>query len=82
MIDVTRPGPQAEWGKGRSDDMLFSFEQLLEFVSQSETIYPGEIFLSGCVGNGSGMELGRFPQHNDVIELEIEGIGRLCNRII
>ncbi len=71
-----------EWGRGRSDDMLFNFEQLLAFVSQSETIYPGEILLSGCVGNRSGMELGRFPVRNDVIELEIENIGKLSNRIV
>jgi 2-keto-4-pentenoate hydratase/2-oxohepta-3-ene-1,7-dioic acid hydratase in catechol pathway len=62
--------------------MLFNFEQLLAFVSRSETIHPGEILLSGCVGNGSGMEIGRYPVRGDTIELEITPIGRLSTRIV
>lgn len=70
-----------EWSRGHARDMHHSFERMIEYVSQSETLYPGEVFLSGCVGGGSGVELGRFAQRGDVIELEIVGIGTLRNRI-
>jgi 2-keto-4-pentenoate hydratase/2-oxohepta-3-ene-1,7-dioic acid hydratase in catechol pathway len=71
-----------EWSRGCAGDMHHTFEDMIAYVSQCETLHPGEIFLSGCVGGGSGMELGRYPQRGDLIELEIEGIGVLGNRVI
>ena len=48
-----------------------------------ETFYTlsGEVLGSGTVGGGCGLELGRFLQHDDVVELEIEGIGRIATTI-
>lgn len=71
-----------EWSRGHARNMYHSFERMIAYVSRSETIYPGEVFLSGCVGGGSGVELQRFAQRGDVIEFEITGIGRLSNRIV
>jgi 2-keto-4-pentenoate hydratase/2-oxohepta-3-ene-1,7-dioic acid hydratase in catechol pathway len=34
------------------------------------------------VGNGCGLESMRFLEHGDVIELEVEGIGILRNRVL
>ena len=47
----------------------------------SETIYPGEFFGSGTVGNGCGLEQLRFLKSGDIVELEIERIGVLRNRV-
>jgi 2-keto-4-pentenoate hydratase/2-oxohepta-3-ene-1,7-dioic acid hydratase in catechol pathway len=47
----------------------------------SETLMPGEFIGSGTVGNGCGLELGRFLKHGDMVELEVEKIGRLRNRV-
>lgn len=65
------------WSEGSAGTMAFSFEQIIEYVSRSETIHPGEIFGSGTVGKGCGLELGRFLCDGDVVALEIDGIGRL-----
>jgi 2-keto-4-pentenoate hydratase/2-oxohepta-3-ene-1,7-dioic acid hydratase in catechol pathway len=70
-----------EWGRGCSSTMYWKFEDLLSFVSRSETLYPGEFFGSGTVGNGCGLEMMRFLQPGDVVELEVEQIGILRNRI-
>ena len=51
-------------------------------MSRSETLHPGEILGSGTVGGGCGLELGRFLNPGDVVELEIERIGVLRNRIM
>jgi 2-keto-4-pentenoate hydratase/2-oxohepta-3-ene-1,7-dioic acid hydratase in catechol pathway len=59
----------------------FSFEDLVAHVSQSETIHPGEVWGSGTVTGGSGLEQDRWLKAGDVIELEIEGIGVLRNTI-
>ena len=67
--------------RGDTGDMLFSFEDILVHASQDETIHAGEFFGSGTVGNCSGLELGRFLDHGDVVELEVEKIGVLRNRV-
>jgi 2-keto-4-pentenoate hydratase/2-oxohepta-3-ene-1,7-dioic acid hydratase in catechol pathway len=59
-----------------------SFEQLIEHISASETIHSGEFLGSGTVGNGCGLEHMRFLSPGDVVELEVEGIGILRNRIV
>lgn len=75
-----------EVSRGNSRDMYFSFEEVLEYVSRSETLHPGEFFGSGtCSGEqgmGCGLEHGRFLKDGDVIELEVERIGVLRNRIV
>ena len=62
--------------------MLFSFEEILAYVSRDETIHAGEFFGSGCVGGCSGLELGRFLEHGDVVELEVDRIGVLSNMVL
>lgn len=71
-----------EWSRGSSSTISWKFEDLIAHVSQSETLYPGEFFGSGTVGGGCGLELERYLSPGDIIELEIEGIGILRNRII
>ncbi len=65
-----------------SDDcsqMLHGFPEMVAYVSRDETLYPGEIFGSGTVGNGCGLEHFRFFEKGDVIEIECERIGVLRN---
>ena len=70
-----------EWGRGHSSSMHWRFDDLLASISRSETIYPGEFFGSGTVGNGCGLESLRFLQPGDIVELEVEQIGVLRNAI-
>lgn len=71
-----------EWCRGNSGSARWSFAQVISHASQSETLVPGECIGSGTVGGGCGLELGRFLNPGDVIELEVAGIGTLRNRII
>ena len=66
---------------GVSDGMLFSFEEIIAHVTQDETLMPGEFIGSGTVGNGCGLELGWYLEHGDTVELEVEKIGVLKNRV-
>ena len=68
-------------GGGNSRDMHHGFDDIIAFISQSETLYPGEILGSGTVGTGCGLEIGRYLEDGDEIELEIENIGVLRNVI-
>jgi 2-keto-4-pentenoate hydratase/2-oxohepta-3-ene-1,7-dioic acid hydratase in catechol pathway len=69
------------WGEDSSSHMHHTFAALIAYASQSQTLYPGDVLGSGTAAGGSGMELDRWLQGGDVIELEIEGIGVLRNRV-
>ena len=71
-----------EWGRGNSRDMHWKFEDCIAHASRSETLHPGEFFGSGTVGNGCGLEHMRFLKPGDVVELEVEGIGLLRNKVV
>jgi 2-keto-4-pentenoate hydratase/2-oxohepta-3-ene-1,7-dioic acid hydratase in catechol pathway len=72
----------ARRGGGRSSTMHHRFEDMIAFISRSETLHPGEVIATGTVGTGSGMEFSQFLADGDVVELEIEKIGVLRNRIV
>jgi len=67
---------------GETSGMLFSFEQILAYASQDETIHAGEFFGSGTVGNCCGLEIGRFLESGDTIELHVDRIGVLRNKVL
>lgn len=71
-----------ECARGTSADMHHRFDDIVAHVSMEETVYPGEFLGSGTVGNGSGLEQGWFLNVGDVVELEIEKLGLLRNRLI
>ncbi|MGH3033689.1 MAG: fumarylacetoacetate hydrolase family protein [Gaiellaceae bacterium] len=69
------------WGEDTSASMHHTFADLIAYASQAQTVYPGEVLGSGTAAGGSGLELDRWIQEGDVVELEVEGIGVLRNRI-
>jgi 2-keto-4-pentenoate hydratase/2-oxohepta-3-ene-1,7-dioic acid hydratase in catechol pathway len=71
-----------QWGQGSSSEMGWTFEDCIAHVSRGETVHPGEFFGSGTVGSGCGLEQMRFLKSGDVVELEVEGIGILRNRVL
>lgn len=70
------------WSTGRFGTIHWSFPQMIAHVSRGEPIYPGDLFGSGTVGGGCGLELDKYLQPGDVVELEIEPIGLLRTRIL
>ncbi len=79
--------------EGNLADMDWTFAELIERASYGANLYPGDIIGSGTVGTGCFLELNgtakskdpNFPEQwllaGDVIELEVEGLGRLSNTI-
>jgi 2-keto-4-pentenoate hydratase/2-oxohepta-3-ene-1,7-dioic acid hydratase in catechol pathway len=70
-----------EWSRGTTADMHHRWEDVLVHLSRDETLYPGELIGSGTVGGGCGLELDRFLNPGDVVELEVDGLGTLRNRV-
>jgi 2-keto-4-pentenoate hydratase/2-oxohepta-3-ene-1,7-dioic acid hydratase in catechol pathway len=71
-----------ERSRGNSATMHWRFEDLIHHISKSETLHPGEIFGSGTVGFGSGLEHESYLSPNDLVELEVQNIGVLRNRLV
>ncbi|GAB4153300.1 MAG: fumarylacetoacetate hydrolase family protein [Candidatus Promineifilaceae bacterium] len=75
-----------EWSRGSTADMHWTFADMIAYISQAETLYPGEFIgsgtCSGAAGRGCGMEMGRYLQAGDVVALSVMGLGTLRNRVI
>lgn len=71
-----------EWSRGNTSMMDHRFEGVLAHLSHNQSIHPGEIFGSGTVPTGCGLEHNRYLSDGDTIELDVEGIGVLQNRIV
>lgn len=69
------------WSAGTLATMHFSFEEIIEWTSQEQTLRPGDLLGSGTIGRGCGLELDRWIGQGSVVELEAEGIGVLRNRV-
>ena len=57
-------------------DMVFGVAELLEFITAVMTLLPGDVVLTGTPSGVGPMVPG------DVVEVEIDGIGILANRIV
>ncbi len=67
------------WADSSMADGVFSFAEMISFLSNEETLYPGEFISAGTVTGGSGLERDIYLSDGDDISLTIDGIGTLRN---
>jgi fumarylacetoacetate (FAA) hydrolase len=72
-----------ERSRGNLADMHHSWDAIVAHAKLNTRLLPGDVLGSGTVGTGCILELGdgRWLQRGDVVELEVEGIGVLRNRV-
>ena len=70
-----------EWSRGQSGDSHYSFTEMIAHASQDEWVLPADLFGSGTVGTGCGLELDKWIKPGDTVDLTVEGIGTLTNKI-
>jgi fumarylacetoacetate (FAA) hydrolase len=58
------------WSQARVGAMQWRWGEMLAFAGDGVRFEPGDIFGSGTVGGGCGLELGRFLEVGDVVELD------------
>ena len=70
-----------------SKNMHWTFAQIVSHISTGTTIYPGDVIGSGTCATGCLLEINltnktdKWLKLNDVVRLEIEGLGKLENKI-
>jgi fumarylacetoacetate (FAA) hydrolase len=79
--------------EGNMKDMDWTFAEIIERVSYGVDVLPGDVIGSGTVGTGCFLELNgtgllndpnyktQWLEENDVVEMEITGLGKLTNTI-
>jgi 2-keto-4-pentenoate hydratase/2-oxohepta-3-ene-1,7-dioic acid hydratase in catechol pathway len=66
-----------------TSEMIFGVAELISFCSESFTLDPGDVILTGTPwGCGEFMEPQRHLKDGDIVECEIEGIGVLRNPVV
>ena len=60
---------------GYTEEMLFTFAEIVSYISQQVTLRPGDLVFSGSTGVTMAMKPG------DLVEVEIPGIGVLSNPV-
>lgn len=68
---------------GKTSELIFTIDDVIERVTQCITLLPGDILLTGTP-SGVGMHRNppEFLKAGDVIESEIEGIGKIINNVV
>lgn len=67
---------------GSTAKMVFNVPQLLSYISRFMTLLPGDIVSTGTpAGVGLGFKPPRYLKPGDVVELGIEGLGEMRQRV-
>jgi 2,4-didehydro-3-deoxy-L-rhamnonate hydrolase len=66
---------------GNTSQFIFTPEEQIEFASNILTLECGDVFSCGTCG-GVGQGTNKFLKAGDVMETEIEGLGKMRNRLV
>ena len=65
-----------------TSNLVFGIEELIDFLSETCTLRPGDLILTGTPGGvGQGMQPPRYLQSGDEIRIEIESLGSIQQRV-
>jgi fumarylacetoacetate (FAA) hydrolase len=59
-----------EWSRGSPGRMHWSWGEMLAFAADGARLEPGDVVGSGTLPGGCGLELGKFLEVGDVVELD------------
>jgi 2-keto-4-pentenoate hydratase/2-oxohepta-3-ene-1,7-dioic acid hydratase in catechol pathway len=65
-----------------TSDMIFNIGQLIEHASSGLTLLPGDVISTGTPSGVANYSGAPFLKEGDVVECEIEGIGKLRNPVV
>ncbi|KAG9428621.1 fumarylacetoacetate hydrolase domain-containing protein 2A isoform X1 [Apis mellifera carnica] len=68
---------------GNTSELIFKPHEIVAYISQFMTLLPGDVILTGTPsGVGFTRKPPEYLQRGDVLETEIQGLGRLRNKVL
>ena len=68
---------------GYTGDMIFSVVHCLSYISRFMTLLPGDVVATGTPsGVAMGMNPPKYLEPGDLVEVGIDGIGSMTQRIV
>jgi 2-keto-4-pentenoate hydratase/2-oxohepta-3-ene-1,7-dioic acid hydratase in catechol pathway len=89
--EVPTPGKLGVWSwvngeqrqNGTTSNLVFGVAEIVSYLSQFLTLEPGDIISTGTpAGVGLGFKPPKFLKAGDVMEIEVEGLGRQRNKLV
>lgn len=68
--------------RGRLDDLIYSIEELVTYLSHAAVLLPGDIVLTGTPDGNAAAQGNRWLAEGDVIESSVTGLGTQTNRCV
>ena len=69
--------------RGRTSDFIFSVRELIEYLSATTVLFPGDVIMTGTPsGIGSTRTPPQFLRAGDVVESWVEGIGSMRHAVV
>ena len=60
----------------RTKDLVYNVEAIVSYISHYVTLFPGDLIFTGTPGTTKAMK------PNDIVEIELEGVGILRNKVV
>jgi 2-keto-4-pentenoate hydratase/2-oxohepta-3-ene-1,7-dioic acid hydratase in catechol pathway len=68
--------------ESNTSNLIFRIPQLVEFISQTCTLQPGDVILTGTpAGVGMGLDPPAFLRSGDTVRIEVQGLGAIEHAI-
>jgi 2-keto-4-pentenoate hydratase/2-oxohepta-3-ene-1,7-dioic acid hydratase in catechol pathway len=72
-----------QWGPGsRSAEPQHDLGDMVAYAAEGEPLGPGDVLATGTLPGGCGLELDRWVHVGDTVELELDRVGTVTNRLV
>ncbi len=69
------------WVETTPGEMYWTFSQIIAYTARDENLLTGDLMGSGTVPGGCGMEMDRWIQPGDVVEIDMGPLGVMRNKV-
>jgi len=73
---------EEEWFRGSTRDLPLDFATIISAVSHETRVHVGDVFVVTFSAHESDTLLGRGPEPEEIVMVDVDGIGRLQNQVV
>lgn len=82
-LDISLTVNGEERQRSNTENLVFSVQHLVSFLSRKMTLHPGDVIMTGTPGGvGVAMEPQSFLKDGDIVRIEVDKVGVLENKVV